>query len=232
MRGTRFVLLVGLLAGLGSAASAETALRDAIEGFVRRHAPEPPTSVEVPPLADFAVPEAVARAGSLDYRLSAHPRERFEGRVPVSVAIVSGDRELKRGVVTVRVRMERQVLVAARSLRRGETLGADDVRVETRDASELPEGWLAAGTALTGQRVRRSLRAGQALADGWIEAAPLVVRGEAVRLELERGSLRIEARGEARADGYDGDWIRVVNRDSGRELTGRVAGEGVVRVAY
>lgn len=228
----RLAIGAALAAWLGASLAPTTAfageaeLRAAIERFVRERAPAPPTAVEVPALSDFAVD------GPAEVRLSTHPREKFLGRVPVTVALRSGDRELKRGVVTVAVRVEQPVLVAARPIRRGERLGPRDVRVERRDAAELPAGWLGDAEAVRGRRARRSLRAGEPLAAASLESAPLVERGQVVRLALRRGSLRIEAAGEARADGRAGDWIKVVNRDSRRELVGRVGDDGVVHVAF
>lgn len=228
------VLSCVLLSGVATASPDEDALRDAIERFVREHAPEPPTALEVPALADFVLPAGTG--GDVALELSANPRERFVGRVPVTLALRSGGRELKRGVVTVEVKIERPVLVAARSIRRGERLAARDVRVERRDLSALAgrplDGWLAGADGLDGRRARRSLRAGQPIAAAWLEATPLVERGQSVRIALRRGGLRIEAAGEARADGREGEWIEVLNRDSRRELVGRVGPDGVVHVSF
>jgi flagella basal body P-ring formation protein FlgA len=224
-----------LLAVAASAAPQEALLRQAIERFVLANAPAPPSAVDVPPLADFVV-GAEAGGGEIEIELSTNPRERFQGRVPVTVALRSGGRELKRGVVTVGVKILRPVLVAARSIRRGERPSARDVRVEPRDLAELEgrpfEDWLGSAEALLGRRARRSLRAGEPIAAAWLESAPLVERGQTVRIELERGALRIEAAGEARAAGREGDWVEVLNRDSRRKLVGRVGPDGAVHVAF
>ncbi len=235
MRALALALLgCALFAGSASAAPDEDDLREAIERFVLERAPEPPTALEVPPLADFVL--AGETEGEIAWEFSANPRERFVGRVPVTLALRSGGRELKRGVVTVAVKIERPVLVAARPIRRGERVQARDVRVERRDLAELGgrslDGWLASAEGLAGRRARRSLRTGEPIAAAWLETTPLVERGQSVRLALERGGLRIEATGEARADGREGEWIAVVNRDSRRELVGRVGPDGVVHVEF
>jgi len=225
-----------LLPGAASAAPQEAALRQAIERFVLERAPAPPTAIDVPPLTDFILGAEAAGGGEIEIELSTNPRERFQGRVPVTVALRCGGRELKRGVVTVGVKIPRSVLVATRAIRRGERLSARDVRVEPRDLAELEglpfEDWLGSAEALRGRRARRSLHAGEPIAAAWLESTPLVERGQTVRIELERGALRIEAAGVARADGREGEWVEVLNRDSRRKLVGRVGPDGAVHVAF
>ena len=125
-----------------------------------------------------------------------------------------------------------RALVAARNLRPGARLAPGDVRLEARELATLPEGWLAHAGDVVGKRLRRSLRQGQPFQERWLEAPPSVERGQIVQLRIQRGPLRIEALGEARGDGRTGDWIRVVNRDSRREVRGRVVGDGVVHVDF
>ncbi len=60
----------------------------------------------------------------------------------------------------------------------------------------------------------------------------LVERGSLVELVLERGALRVRAQGKAREAGHLGESIRVLNRDSRREVVGRVGEDGRVHVAF
>lgn len=230
------------LAGLGAAALALAArpapaqpatpelLRAAIEHFVRERAPMPPDAIELPGLEGFVPPQATP--GPLDIEVAAAPDAPLVGSVPLTVVVRQEGRELRRGVVTARLRVDTPVLVAARPLSRGRALAPADLRVETRDAAALGElRYLAAPEQALGLRAARGIAAGTALRAEMLEEAPAVLRGQLVRLRLVQGGLRIEGRGKARQDGRPGDVVRVQNVDSRRELVGRVAADGAVDVA-
>lgn len=222
------VLLTGApaLAGDSSEALDEAQLGEMIEAFVRSRAEGTVHSVSLPPLERFAV----ADVGDFDVALSAHPQQVMAGWVPVTLAVSSGGETLRRGVVTVRVEAERNVVVTRRSLRRGAVLAASDLIVEPMPVSDLPEGWLADSAPAVGKRLKRSLAAGAPVSAQQLEQPPAVRRGQRVKLELRHGGLRIEGFGRAQQDGRPGEWIRVRNTASNREVTGRVSEDGVIRV--
>lgn len=148
----------------------------------------------------------------------------------ITIALSRSGVPLRRAVVNARVWVLREVLVAARPLRSGETLAAGDVALEQREiATARADGLANAGDAV-GQRVRRHVGAGEPLHANWLEAAPSVKRGDRVTLRLARGSLTIETFGRAEENGVLGAWVRVRNLASKREVIGRVAADGVVHV--
>lgn len=213
-----------------SATASPYGLRERIVSFLEARSPLPPSVIEVPPLADFLVPGLAEEEVSIE--LSSHPRARRIGRVPVTVTLIVAGRVVRRGVINANVRVEMPVLVTARAIRRGEPLVSEHFTLEPRDVSELPEGWLDDPRALAGHRARRSVPPGTLFRRSWAELPPRVRRGEVVRLRLEYGALIIEGKGVPRKDAHAGDWIRVVNVDSKRELYGRVAEDGVVHVQF
>jgi len=205
-------------------------LRTRISDFVRARAPFRPSRIEVPDLTSFEV--AAPGGAPVEVHLSARPGQRFVGQVRIGVVMSAGGRTLRRAVVSVNVRATLPVALAARPLRRGERLRRVDVIMEPRDLSELRHGFVANPARLVGKRLKRSVRAGAVLEDEWVERPPLVVRGQPVQLRLAYGPLVIEGKGMARQDGRLGEWIRVVNSDSRREVLGRVGPDGVVHVDF
>lgn len=204
----------------------EAALGGMIESFVRSRAQGPVRAVAIPRLDGFTLD----RVADFDVALSTHPQQAMAGWVPLTVAVSSGGETLRRGVITVRVDSERRVVVTRRSLRRGTILTAADLMVEPRSASELSGASLSELDLAVGKRLRRSLAAGATVSSDHLDLPPAVRRGQRVKLELQHGRLRIEGFGRAQQDGRLGDWIRVRNLTSKREVTGLVAGDGVVRV--
>lgn len=222
-------LLVSALAGPAAAGDEgldADSLGRMIETFVRNRADGAVREISIPTLEHLALAEAV----DYDVALSTHPSQQMAGWVPLTVSVSSGGETLRRGVVTVRVDAERQAVVTSRPLRRGAVIRDQDLLVDPRSVDALPEGWLADPEPVVGKRLRRSLAAGAPLSSEHVEEVPAVRRGQRVKLELRHGSLRIEGFGRAQQDGHPGEWIRVRNLTSKRELTGRVAKNGVVHV--
>ncbi len=217
--------------------SAVRRVRIDLERFVRERVGSGAVSIEMPPLVGF---ETIASASSDDpaeapaYRTELRTRssEPLRGRVPITVALYSGERLMKRSVVSPYVRETMRVVSAGRNLARGAILSTSDVRTVDVDAARVPNDAIADADSVVGLRAKRSLRKGQVLRDSAIEGVPVVERGDRVTLVLESGRLTIQAVGRAQEAGTIGDWIRVENLDSKRELSGRVDREGRVHVAF
>lgn len=205
-------------------------LREAIIDYLEKRAPMPPRQIEIPSLANFALPGFSAE--DVQVELGSHPKAPRLGRVPVTVSLIAGGRVVRRGVVNTRVHADVAVVVAAGPVQRGQMIGPDDLRLEDRDVSELSDGWLDDLEELVGRRARRTVAPGTMWLRSWAEIPPLVKRGELVRLRLVHGRLRIEGKGVVRRDAHAGEWIRVVNADSKRELMGRVEPDGVIHVEF
>lgn len=212
-----------------SAVGAQTAcdLGSRLAEFLAGRSPEPVVRIDLPPS-----PALCALAAEPDVRadFSIASGETAAGTNAVTVTLTRAGATLQRSVVNARVWTSRSVVVTARALRSGETIGAADVAVEPREVSAPRGDTLADAKLAVGQRVRRSLASGEPVRGVWLELAPSVKRGDRVTLRLARGGLTIEAPGRAEEDGAPGDWIRVRNAASNRELTGRVAADGVVHV--
>lgn len=132
--------------------------------------------------------------------------------------------------VQVRARIYADVAVATRPLARGELLGAHDVRLDERDITRLPGGFLTQLSEVVGMKVRRPLGTGSVIARGAIDAPRLVRRGQIVTLIAGKGGVEIRTTGKALADGAAGERVRVRNERSSRVVEGVVAEDGTVRV--
>ncbi|WP_159999894.1 flagellar basal body P-ring formation chaperone FlgA [Roseomonas sp. 18066] len=139
------------------------------------------------------------------------------------------------GMATLRQRMAgrnvamREVVVAVRSLRAGETLGPRDVRAERLAAERVRPGMATSLERAIGARVTRNIAAGAQLPLTELAAALAVARDSAVELVHESAGLSLATRGKALADGAPGAVITVLNLLNGTTLTGEVIGPGRVR---
>jgi flagella basal body P-ring formation protein FlgA len=199
-------------------------LRARVEAFVRERAPAPPLRIELPALA------ALEPAPGAELRMAVHPDTRWSGSVPITLVYLERGREVRRETVTAQVELAVRAWVAARRLRRGDDVRAEDVREVELSSRQLPQGALLDASAAIGKRAARAVPEGAVWRAAWLETAHLVRRGDLVPLVFMAGGLRIEARGRALEDGSAGAVIRVQNADSRRELAGRVAADGAVHV--
>lgn len=129
----------------------------------------------------------------------------FSRRMPIALELFEGDRSVWRETLRVSVEVRRDVAVAAGPLGRGELLGADDLRAESRwvppDDDALP---LADALA---QRLRSRLAPGEPVRWRNVERPTLVERGDIVMVRSAVGAASVRLRARARGDAYEGDTI-------------------------
>lgn len=230
------LLLAAFAAAVAAANEGERRVATDIERFLRARMAASEgevgrVAIDLPPLTGFAV-DRERFPGTLRTEISTRAPEPFRGRAPLAVALYADDLLVKRSVVTPYVRRIEQVVVPTRDLRRGDRVDPGDFRVVDRDATRIPRNAVRDPSELVGLRAKQSLRKDRPVRSNQLEGVPVVERGDRVQLILRAGALQINATGRAQEKGAVGDWIRVVNVDSKRELSGRVDREGRVHVAF
>lgn len=151
-------------------------------------------------------------------------------QVPVLVRVFEGERVIAAGTVKVRVEQKRPVVVASRSLHRGDTVSSEVVLCEER--------WVAPGerysveNSVMGCVVKNRLEPGQIFIEGDVEAALLVKRGEIVNIACLTGSIVMNTRARALAAGREGETIDFAPiRDPKSRIAAKVvsAGQAVIQ---
>jgi flagella basal body P-ring formation protein FlgA len=123
------------------------------------------------------------------------------------------------------------IAVAASDISRGTLLTGRDIQVVPLDLERLREPCFKP-RQLLGQKVLRSLRKGDPIEKSMVDFPPLVKRGEIITIEAAHGGLTVTATGIARANGQEGETVRVKNRGSGKEILCKVIGPGQVAVEF
>lgn len=226
-----FAIVCGFAGTASADASAGALIRADLDRFIRARMPEASVTIEVPPLTSFVVDRS-RFPGPLRTELSTRAKEPLRGRVPVAVALYAGDHLVKRSVVTPYVRVSERVVVPTRNVPSGTTLSAADLKSVERDAARIPKDAIRDLDSAIGLQARRSLVKGQPFRASKVQNVPIVERGDRVQIILTTGALVIQSAGKAQQTGALGEWIRVLNVDSKRELSGRVDAEGRVHVAF
>lgn len=124
---------------------------------------------------------------------------------------------------------KRWVLVASVPLQRGMTLNETHVQRAQVDSTSMPVNVLEQASEVMHAEVVRDVRPGVPLRSHDIRPTVLVKRGQMVLMSVgQPQGFQISARVEAMQDGRFGEQIKLKNRDSGRELSGRVQGPNQV----
>lgn len=209
-----------------SAVQSLEAVRLAAERFV--HARAPASSgvlhVTVAPLDARLRLASCARPLQLSVATGAGLR----ARTPVAVAC---DAPVAwRVFVTAAIETELEVLVARRTLARGEGLAPVDLEPQQRRVPGLAEAYPTDRTALAGRRLKRAVPAGAVLVAEALAAPKLVQRGQQVTLLAATGGIEVRATGIALGDAGAADRVRVQNTSSQKVVEGVAENPAVVRV--
>ena len=122
------------------------------------------------------------------------------------------------------------VLAAARTIIRGEVLGADDLTVVNQKVNSSSKTYFRNAEQAIGFVAKRSIQAGKIITAYMLQAPRLVKRGQQVILLATTPLMEVRMKGQALSDGAKGDVIQVRNVSSKRVVEGVVTGTGVVRV--
>lgn len=149
----------------------------------------------------------------------------------VSVIIRVGGQVVKNLTLAGQVQAYLPVVKAARDLRRGTVLRQTDVLTQSRNIAELRKPCLDPG-AVIGKRLKRSVAMNHVLSKHDLDRPDLVQRRQIVTMLLQKGPLRIRAKGVATRNGKEGQVIMIENLRSQQEVPCRVVGPGVARVEF
>ena len=128
------------------------------------------------------------------------------------------------------VAIRKPVVVTKRLVKRGESLDAASLTLETRDIATLRGGFFDKPEQVAGMLARRDLTPGTPITAPSVKAPYMVRRGEQVTLENSQGSIRVRMRGKALSNAIRGATVRVRNLTSKRIVEGVAVAPGLVRV--
>jgi len=206
---------------------------EAARALLIQRLPWPRENVQIEPQQRPEDRQVPAGAGKLVLHAALSGGIGTDGSARVHVTGKAGSASLFRAAVCFKVRVFNNIIVARRDLHQGETFSDDNIVTRRLDVTQLSPGDLYLEAApLFGKRAARSIRAGMPITRRMVVIPPIVKRGDVVKITFVTDYLRLSALGLAVEPGAPGDTIRVINKDSGREVTGRVTDTGDVSVSF
>ncbi len=148
-------------------------------------------------------------------------------RAPVRVVVFDGERIAESRTVRADVRVRRGVVTLKMNVERGDRLGSEHLNAGTRwvapGGSALVDGM---GGAI-GQLARTRLGAGTVLREAHLEKPVLIKRNELATVRCLNGSVSVRVRARAESDGREGDVIEFKKTKRGEAFRARVVGAGI-----
>ena len=120
-----------------------------------------------------------------------------------------------------------ETVVATRTIRPQEVIGASDVKLENAD---VPGAYVKLENVI-GQEAKYALYPGRAVMRGALGEPAVVERNQFVVLIYQQGGLRIATDGRALDRGAVGERIRVMNVNSRTSLFGTISEDGTILVS-
>lgn len=226
VRRLRAVPLAVPLAVISSAVGAQASLPTALDDYLRSQTQGLPGQVT------YSV-------GQLDQHARSTPCSAFEpflppgsrlwGKTTVGIRCLGPTRWTV--YVPVQIRVSGSYVVAARPLRPGQTVNADDLLTHTGDLGALPAGVLSEPAQAIGKTVRNGVAPGQPLRSDLLSAPWVVQQGQSVKLLSAGAGFTVSNEGRALNNATQGQVVQV-RTASGQLVSGVARSGGVVEVAY
>jgi flagellar basal body P-ring formation protein FlgA len=134
--------------------------------------------------------------------------------------------------VPVRIIGTSSVAVAAHAIVAGSVLTAGDLKIEQRDVTALPPGYLDDPKVAVGLTAARPISSGAILTNQQLVASKAVQRGQAVTLIANAGGMSVRMAGRALTDGFVNQRVRVQNLSSGKVVEGIARSEQIVEIIF
>lgn len=147
------------------------------------------------------------------------------------VPVVAGQ-ETESLDVIADVSLYADVVAPTRMLKPEELIEPDDVGIVRVKVNGVPHHFLVNPDEAVGKSPGKVLQPQMPIRGSSLVKPFTVRKGDRVTIEARRGGLSIQATGITKAAAQLGQYVTVTNQDSGKDVRGRVAGPGLVRVEF
>lgn len=199
------------------------------EKTVRENAPWPAQAIKISDLRAYPSKIRMPR-GRLTFEIETSPSCKFLGRTSCLITISSQGGKQRRVRVCGWIEVYRQVLCATRPMRKGDIISPDNVSLVRRPLSRLRGQAIDNIKEAYGLAIKRSIRAGQILTVKMLTRPLVVKRGARVIIKAESAHILVRTPGKIQQAGAIGDYVKVLNIMTHREIVAKVLDSKTVAV--
>ncbi len=170
--------------------------------------------------------------GNVSFQLFQKNMRRLEGYVRL-IAVVYVN-----GVVKNKVKLSgwvdvfEFVVCTSRNLKRGEIIKKEDAYFVRRNISRISPNILTDMSKVIGLMAKHNIKTDTCLKEWMLEKSPIVDRGDMVTILAKSGDLKITVPGRVLMKGYMGEFIKVQNSMSKKEIYAKVVNSSTVMVDF
>jgi flagella basal body P-ring formation protein FlgA len=124
------------------------------------------------------------------------------------------------------------VVCASHRLNKGKVITIDDIYLAKKNISRLHPNILTDMDQVIGLMLKHDVKENDTLKEGMLQKATIVKRGDMVTILAELGGIRVTAPGKILEKGCIGEYIRVQNAISRKNINARVINDSTVMVDF
>lgn len=157
---------------------------------------------------------------------------RWRGNVVFTIQIISTgqNRVLKTFTAQAKVKTLETVVMAARTIQKGEQIGEQDIYLSHQETTSLRDGFMRSKDEIVGKIAVQTIRKNQIIYSRYVKKVPIIKKGERIVLMYNQPPLVIKVYAIALQDGSPGEWIWVRNLQSNKRLKAKVVRAGIAEV--
>lgn len=176
--------------------------------------------------------DIVLRGEKISHRVVELQNQGYIGDARFSVKYYDRNTFIRESIVRVKMEVQRDIVVASRSLARDVQIGEDDVRVVKKWVNRMAPNIVSDPREVVGKRLTVGAAANEEVQAIHLKKPILIKRGAPVRIIYERGSLSVIALGYSEEDGVSGGLVRIRNATSKKTLHARVIDDSMVAIEF
>jgi flagella basal body P-ring formation protein FlgA len=128
--------------------------------------------------------------------------------------LFAANRNTKNGIITLKLKLYKDVAVSINDIKRKETISKSDFRIEEKEISTLRDEPIEINKIITQLRAKRNIKHGTIILANMIEKIPDIKRGSRVNAIFQKGIVNVSFSATARTEGKVGDIIKVKRNDN------------------
>lgn len=131
----------------------------------------------------------------------------------IPVNIINSKGVKTQSLVSLKLKLFKSVVIAAREIKRGEAFNSENTELKTVDVSQIRGSVLSKTYSLKNNQARLNISKDEIILESMLEKMPVIKRGDSIRACVIRGGVSIEIDATARQDGSENEIISIVTSD-------------------